>query len=297
MRKWSLVWAGVGLFAQDTARVWQVEALIGLQASQTALSNWQAGGQNQLGGGLQGRTQTTYQKNRYGLSVELSGQYGVLRVVPQRTYRKTQDFAFLVAQGERSFRAGGKLAVSVLGDARTQWAPSYKYVGDSVVRPATAAFLAPLYGQFSVGLRYRPLRGWNLTLSPLSGRVTYVRLGYLADAGAFGLEPAERDSSGAVLRPARRSRWEVGGRLTSRLSLTPHPNLQISHFLDVFGSYSAAPWGPVVVSQFQAAYQLKKWLALTLIQQALYDPRLPRDQRLQLLTSWSLALTYLIASP
>lgn len=268
------------LLAQDTARAWQVEGLVGLQAAQTALSNWQAGGQNQLGGGLQGRLKLAYDRKRYGLSAELSGQYGVLRVVPQRTYRKTQDFALLLLEGERRFRQGGRLVGAVLADARTQWAPSYTYIGDSVVKPATAGFLAPLYGQFSVGLRYRPFKAWRITFSPLSGRVTYVRWGYLAEAGAFGLRPAERDTAGALLRPARRTRWEVGGRLTSRLAVTPLPGLQVNHFLDLFGSYSSAPWGPILVSQLQVAYQLKKWIALALTQQTIYDPRLPAPQRL-----------------
>jgi len=290
---WRLLTLIAVLWGQDTVKKpWRVEALLGLQAAQTALSNWQAGGQNQLGAGLQGHLKGLYARRRYTFSVDLSGQYGVLRVVPQRTYRKTQDFALLVMQAERSFQEEGRVALSLLADARTQWAPSYAYVGDSVVKPATSAFLAPLYGQFAVGLRYRPVKGWSLVFSPLSGRVTWVRLQYLADAGAFGLPPAERDSAGQVVRPARQALWEAGGRFTSRLALTPVKGLQVSHFLDAFGSYTQRPWGPVVVSQLQAAYALRKWLAITLTQQALYDPRLPRAQRLQLLTSWSLALTY-----
>lgn len=289
------VWAGIALlWAQggDTLSLWKYEGLLGFQAAQTALTNWQAGGQNQLSFGLQGRLKVSYHQKRTTLSLESSGQYGLLRVVPQRTYRKTQDFWLTVVQYERNLDTAGRWAFSFLGDARTQWTPTYTYVGDSVVKPAKSAFLAPLYGQFSVGVRYKVFSDWTLTLSPLSGRVTYVRLQYLADRGAFGLHPAELAPDSTILRPARKTLWEVGGRLTSRLSITPTSGLKISHFLDIFGSYTQAPWGPVVVSQLQAVYKLKGWLALTLSQQAIYDPRQGKGKEaLQLLSAWSVGIT------
>lgn len=277
-------------------RAWQYEGLLGLQASQTALSNWKAGGQNQLALGAQGRSKTTWTRRRITLSLELSGQYGVLRVVPQRTYRKTQDFLLGVFQYERSLDTANRWATSALADGRTQWAPTYTYVGDSAVKPAQSAFLAPLYGQFSLGLRYRPVKGWTLTLSPLSGRLTYVRLQYLADAGAFGLRPAEFDSQGVRIRPARRSLWEVGARFTSRLTTKPFKGLEINHFGDLFYSYSSQPRGPVVVSQLQVAYKLHTWLVVALTQQAIYDPRLGRSsEALQLLTSWSIGFSWSVS--
>ncbi len=170
---------------------------------------------------------------------------------------------------------------------------SSSYIGDSIVRPAESAFLAPFYGQFSVGVSYKPLSSWQMSLFPASGRVTYVRSGHLADAGAFGLQPAPRDENGQLLAPARKTLWEVGARFTSNLELTLFKTLTIKHFLDIFGSYSHKPWGPVVFSQLQAAYQLKGFLALTLSQQLIYDPRIVRGpETLQLLTTWGIGITY-----
>ncbi|MCS7153807.1 MAG: DUF3078 domain-containing protein [Bacteroidia bacterium] len=279
-------------FAQeDTAKAWKVEGFLGLQAAQTALTNWQAGGQNQISAGTQQRLFIARDYFRHSWNLEYTGQYGLLRVVPQKTWRKTQDFLLVVSQYK--YALSPRWALSVLADGRTQWTPTYDYVGDSMVRPAKSAFLAPLYGQFSLGLRYRVLEGWQVILSLLSERVTYVRLGYLADAGAFGLKPAERDPNGTIIRPARRTLWEIGGRLTSRLNITPVSGLSVSHFLDVFYSYSAPSQSPIVLSQLQAAYKLKSWLALTLSQQAIYDRRVGRGQQaLQLLTSWSVGVTW-----
>jgi hypothetical protein len=147
--------------------------------------------------------------------------------------------------------------------------------------------------QFSGGLSYKPFSGWQMSFFPASGRVTYVRLSYLAEAGAFGLRPAPRDENGQIIGPARKTLWEVGARFTSNLELTLFKTLTVKHFLDVFSSYSYAPWGPVVFSQFQAAYKLKSWLALTFSQQLIYDPRIASGpEALQLLTTWGLGLTY-----
>lgn len=275
----------------DTVRSWKMEGLLGVQAAQTALSNWQAGGQNQTSMGVQHRLSLQREVRKRSLQIDFTGQYGLLRVVPQRTWRKTQDFLLLVLQYKWALTR--RWAFSILTDGRTQWAPTYAYIGDSVVRPAKSAFMAPFYGQFSVGMMYRLLKGWQLTLSPLSGRVTYVRLGYLADAGAFGLKPAERDENGNVITPARKAFWEVGSRLTSRLNITPVEGLMVNHFLDVFYSYSPKPRSPIVLSQLQASYKLKSWLALTLSQQAIYDPRVEdKKEALQLLTAWTLGLTW-----
>lgn len=275
----------------DTARSWKVEGLLGVQAAQTALSNWQAGGQNQTSLGTQQRLSLQREVGKRSLQVDFTGQYGVLRVVPQRTWRKTQDFLLLVLQYK--WRLTRRWAFSILTDGRTQWAPTYTYVGDSVVRPAKSAFMAPFYGQFSAGMMYRVLKGWQLTLSPLSGRVTYVRLGYLADAGAFGLKPAERDENGEVLTPARKALWEFGVRFTSRLAITPVEGLSVNHFLDAFYGYSPKPRSPILLSQLQAGYKLKSWLALTLSQQAIYDPRVEdKKEALQLLTAWTLGITW-----
>ncbi|MCX8112169.1 MAG: DUF3078 domain-containing protein [Bacteroidia bacterium] len=292
MKKWRFVVGLSVLLAQeDTVRAWKVEGLFGLQAAQTALSNWQAGGQNQTGLGTQHRLSITRTYLRHTWNLEYTGQYGVLRVVPQRTWRKTQDFLLVVSQYKYALSA--RWALSVLMDGRTQWAPTYEYIGDSVIRPAKSAFLAPFYGQFSLGVLYRILEGWRVTLSPISGRMTHVRLGYLADAGAFGLKPARRDSVGEIVSPARRTLWELGARLTSRLNLSPVSGLLLSHFLDVFYGYSSSLHNPVILSQLQAAYKLKSWLAITLAQQAIYDPRVDNSkQALQLLTAWSLGVTW-----
>ncbi|MCS6790088.1 MAG: DUF3078 domain-containing protein [Bacteroidia bacterium] len=282
--------------AQDTTKPWKIEGLLGLQAAQTALSNWRAGGQNQMSLGSQQHLALTREGPIHALLLDYSGQYGVLRVVPQRTWRKTQDFLLIVAQYKRILSP--RWALSVISDGRTQWAPTYDYAGDSTVRPAKSAFLAPLYAQFSVGVTYKVLEDWKLTFSPLSGRVTYVRLSHLADAGAFGLKPAQRDPNGTILQPARKTLWEVGARLTSRLSLNPTLTFSISHFLDLFYSYDTRLRSPIALSQLQASYKFHTWLALSLSQQTIYDPRVGRGKdALQLLTAWTLGITWRIKYP
>lgn len=276
---------------EDTARTWKVEGLLGIQAAQTALTNWQAGGQNQISAGTQNRLSILREVRTHTFSLDYTGQYGLLRVVPQRSWRKTQDFLLVVFQYK--WRLTSRWAFSILADGRTQWAPTYDYVGDSIIRPAKSAFLAPFYGQFSLGMQYKVFKQWGITISPLSGRLTYVRLGYLADAGNFGLESAQRDEQGIITKPARKALWEVGGRLTSRLEVEPIAGLSINHFLDAFHSYSARRRNPILLSQLQATYKLKSWLALTFSQQAIYDPRVEeRKQALQLLTAWTLGITW-----
>lgn len=144
-----------------------------------------------------------------------------------------------------------------------------------------------------MGVSYRPFSKWQISLLPLSGRVTYVRLAHLANAGAFGFRLVPRDENGNILSPARKTLWEVGIRFTANLNLIISKSITLKHFLDVFGSYSHTPWGPVIFSQLQAAYQLKSWLDLTFSQQLIYDPRVASGpEALQLLTTWGIGFTH-----
>lgn len=293
---WRLAFGLVLAWAQgeDTlSKRWRFEGLLSLQASQTALSNWQAGGQNQIGVANQIDASLRYQAVRTRLSLRLSSQYGVLRVVPQKQFRKTQDLLLLIFKYERAILPESRFFYIAALDGRTQWAPTYSYQGDEKVLPARSAFLAPFYGQFSVGLQRRFGEGIALSFYPLSGRMTYVRLQYLADAGAFGLKPALRDEQGTMLAPARLTYWEVGARFSSDIDLLVRKSLRLKHFLDVFGSYSSKTWGPVVLSQLQLAYKVKDWLALSISQQLIYDPRIASGSAaLQLLTTWGLSFVW-----
>ncbi len=283
----------IGALEDTVVRRWRFDGLFSLQASQTALSNWQAGGQNQIGAAGQTDANLRYQGIRTCFSLRLFSQYGLLRVVPQKQFRKTQDLLLLLLKYERSLWPESRFFYIAALDGRTQWAPTYSYQGDDKVLPARAVFLAPFYGQFSWGLQMRPQTGLSFSLYPLSGRVTYVRLQYLADAGAFGLRPALRDDQGQLLEPARLTFWELGARFSNDIDLLVLKSLRIKYFLDVFGSYSAKTWGPVVLSQLQAAYKLQDWLVLTLNQQLIYDPRVgSRSQTLQLLTTWGLSVVW-----
>jgi hypothetical protein len=63
---------------------------LSMQASQTALSKWRAGGQNQIGGAIQGNATLTYTRRRPKLKATLSTQYGIRTCGPHPTFRKTQ---------------------------------------------------------------------------------------------------------------------------------------------------------------------------------------------------------------
>ncbi len=65
-------------------------------------------------------------------------------------------------------------------------------------------------------------------IAPLSGKVTYVRNQMLANAGSFGVEPAEYDNAGNIMKKGKNSRYEFGGHLKTTLNWQINKNVNLT---------------------------------------------------------------------
>src|SRR6218665_335109 len=196
---------------KDTS--WKFSGFFGLNFSQTWLSNWQGGGQDNLAGNSILNLQADYKKGKQEWTNKLDAQYGMVRFgFGNRNFRKNIDQLF--ALSKYNINAFSKYwFYAAQADYRTQFAPGYNYAGDSIVGRATSDFNSPGYIQLALGLDYKPTNYFSATFAPLAGKVTLVNRQYLADDGAFGVEKAVRDTMGNVVTPGKRSRLEFGGRI------------------------------------------------------------------------------------
>jgi hypothetical protein len=259
--------------AQDVAKKdtsWKTTGFFGLNASQTALSNWQGGGQNNVAVNSILNVQAVYKKGKHTWLSKLDAQYGIVKPGDVKLFRKNIDQLF--ALSKYNLDAWGKYWFYVAqADFRTQFAPAYNYVGDSISGPATSDFMSPAYVQLAIGLDYKPTNYFSATFAPAAGKVTIVNRQYLADAGAFGVEKAKYDTAGNVTTRGKKVRYEFGGRVILKFKKDIFKNVNLDSYLDLFSNYNNNPQNIDVIFNNLLTFKINKYFTANVISQMLYD--------------------------
>ncbi len=256
---------------QDTIKHWKSSGFIGLNYSQTALSNWQGGGQSNIAINSLLNYNLEYTKGIFNWTNKLDAQYGLNRPGADKLFKKNLDQLLFVSK----FNTKTPIKYffySAMLDFRTQFAPGYNYKGDSITGRATSDFFSPAYIQLALGMDYKPIDYFSISLSPLSGKTTIVSRQYLADAGAFGVEKAVYDSNtGEIIKHGKKVRIEYGGRLTIRFKKDLNKILFWDSYLDIFSNYFHNPQNMDIVFNNLITIKLSKIFTISILNQMLYD--------------------------
>ena len=253
---------------KDTS--WKVSGYFGLNFSQTSLSNWQGGGQDNIAGNSILNIQAVYKKGKSEWLNKLDAQYGLIKTDGDRLFKKNIDQLF--ALSKYNLNAFNKYwFYAAQGDYRTQFAPGYNYNVDSVVGTARSDFNSPGYIQLAIGLDFKPTKYFSATFAPIAGKITVVNRQYLADEGAYGVEKAVLDTAGKIVTNGKRSRFELGGRIILRFKKDIFKNVNLDSYLDLFSNYANNPGNIDVVFNNLLTLKINKYFTANVISQVLYD--------------------------
>ncbi|MBP9069314.1 MAG: DUF3078 domain-containing protein [Bacteroidia bacterium] len=262
--------------AQESATVtpkdtsWKTTGFFGLNASQTAMSNWQGGGQDNVALNAIFNAEAVYKKGKTTWSNKLDAQYGLIKPGEAKLFRKNIDQLFALSKlNVDAFAKHWFYAAQT--DFRSQLAPGYNYVGDTISGNATSDFCSPAYIQLALGLDFKPNKYFSAFVAPAAGKITYVSRQYLADAGAYGVEPAVFDAAGNMTSKGERVRFEFGGRLILKFKKDIAKNINIDSYLDLFSNYSNNPGNIDVVFNNLITFKINKYFTANIISQMLYD--------------------------
>lgn len=254
--------------AKDTS--WKTAGFFGLNASQTALSNWQGGGQDNIALNTILNLEANYQKGKVIWTNKLDGQYGLIKPGDYKLFRKNIDQLFALSKfNVNAFAKHWYYAAQ--GDFRSQMAPGYNYVGDSIAGRATSDFMSPAYIQLAIGLDYKPVNYFSATFAPVAGKITVVNRQHLADAGAYGVDKATYDTAGKVVTPGKRTRFEFGGRIILKFKKDIFKNVNLDSYLDLFSNYGNNPGNIDVVFNNLLTLKINKYFTANVISQMVYD--------------------------
>jgi hypothetical protein len=272
----------------DTIKNWTIKGKASLNVNQNYYSNWAAGGENNFGIIGKYTMNADYAKGKNAWLNWLDTGLGY-SVIGKSGPTKTDDKIELLSTYKRKLTK--VWALTAVGSLKTQFAKGYNYAVDSST--PISRFMAPGYIDLGVGVMYEPVNWFSVNFSPSNVRWTIVNDQRLADAGAFGLDPAVRDLDGNMLQHARKSRLGFGARLILILKYEVVKNVNLSTKLDLFSDYLDKPQNIVVDWQVLAGLKVNDWLNVNISTQLLYDDRVmitdkngntgPRTQFKQLL--------------
>lgn len=213
---------------------WESVNKFTLDVSEVAFVNWNAGGTNSVSGLYGMNLVRTYRNDGFRWDNQFRFRYGINQQEGLEL-RKTDDdlefsssFGYEVSKNSKWFYTG-KFRF------KTQVARGFDYPETDV---SISEFMAPGYIFLGIGAKYvEKNEKFELYLSPLTQKSTFVLNQRLANQGAFGVTGAVRDNQGEVIREGKTSRNELGILVTNELEQKLFENTMLTSRLSLYTDY------------------------------------------------------------
>lgn len=261
----------VGFSQDDTTAVdpdWKLKGTFGFNLTQSSFTNWAAGGRNNLAGLGFTNAQATYNKGRIKWSNTLALGLGGVQYFDE-ALQKTDDLIDIQSTYSYGFKEkDNKWFVSTLAGFRTQFIDGFLSPSDT---ERSSTFMAPGYGNLSIGIEYVPNKHFKFMASPLSGKFTFVLDQQLANAGAYGVTAAQIDPGGNVLTLGSRFRPELGSFVRLIFEKEIMPNIDLRTRWEFFSNYLENPQNIDVNAELIMNFKVNKWFSASLMANLIYD--------------------------
>jgi len=256
----------LGAIAQKDTSYWKTDGIIGMKMSQSSYKNWTAGGENSISGIASFKFHAAYTKDNLSWDNLLLTDLGFIKQ-GNEDLKKTDDRVDL--NTKIGYKANDFWFYSALFNFRTQYMEGFDY--STTIPVYLSNFMAPAYIKLALGMDYKPSSNLSLFLSPATARWTIVKDQNLANAGAFGLEPAEADSNGIVVNPSSRIRTEVGAYLRFVYSKDIMKNINFMTKLELYSNYLKNPQNVDVDWEVAFNFKINKYFNASFNTHLVYD--------------------------
>ena len=240
--------------AQDdvaTPSNWSYKANGSLGGTHASFKNWNAGGQNTISWIALFDAQANYKKKKFSWDNGLSLGYGQNRIV-RNPWAKTDDVISMFSKA--GYALTNKWNAALLLDFRSQFDLGYNADG-----AFTSKFMAPGYLTIALGAEYKPNDKFQMLVSPLAGKLTFVNDFTLSLSGAYGVVPGET------------LRTEMGAFVKFLYTDQVMENVTFKGKLELFSNYFNNPGNIDVNLETLFSFKINKWLAASWSMNLLYD--------------------------
>ena len=246
---------------------WETENSFGINISEVAFVNWNAGGDNAISGLGFLKFARKYKFSNFQWENNLELRYG-LNAQEGQKLRKTEDVIRLTSNLGFKKDNTSRWFYSVQLNFNTQFSNGYKYPDRDT---PISRFMAPGYLLFGAGTSYITKdEKFNLYLSPLTQKSTFVLDQDLADNGAFGVE-AELDADGNVITPGENHLLEIGILITNNFNYNIADNIELKSRLNLYTDYIKSFGNVDVDWELTLNMKVNKFISTSLGTQMIYD--------------------------
>ena len=204
----------------------------GLNINQLALSNWAAGGENSWTGKAFADFKLVYHTKTVEQILGGAFAFGLARFGDKRI-EKSDDKLDVNYSLSRNSKEQWK--VTMVSTFNTQFANGYKYPNDSTI---ISTFMSPGYLTLSGGYTYKTKNeNFQIYMSPIAGKITFVLNQDLADAGSFGVKKGYYDTD-SIWVPGEHLAPSLGINVITNYKQPIGKNIQYVTMLNVFYNYA-----------------------------------------------------------
>lgn len=251
----------------DTLAGWRTGVVLAVNVAQSSFTNWAAGGQNSIS--VNGLTSlfANYKNKKTSWDNTLDIGYGKQRLGKEAGWIKTDDkLDFASKYGQM---ASQTWYYAALLNFKTQMDKGYKLPDDSTI---ISDLLAPAYIIGAIGMDFKPNKNFSAFLAPVTAKTTIVNNQTMADAGAYGVEKAEYDGLGSVVKAGEKIRNEFGGYVKMAFQKDEIvKNVNLTTKIDLFSNYLENPQNIDVSWEVLIAMKVNKYITATITTHLLYD--------------------------
>ncbi|MDO5316650.1 MAG: DUF3078 domain-containing protein [bacterium] len=203
----------------------------GLNINQLALSNWAAGGENTFAGKAFASFTLLDHKKTFEQKLIGSFAFGIARFASKGIEKQDDKIDLTYSLSRNSLTQWN---LSSIVTFNTQFANGYKYPNDSTV---ISTFFAPAYLTLSIGCSYKTKNErFQIYMSPLAGKITFVMNQELADKGAFGVKKGYYDQD-SVWIPGEHIAPAIGVNVIVNYKRPIGKNITYTTMLNTFFNY------------------------------------------------------------
>ena len=250
---------------------WKLKVTYGINGTQSSFVNWNAGGRNNISflGYIEGSA--NYLKDNVKWDNDLGVALGGLLYVGVGSssaggVQKTDDRLDL--SSNFGYRMKEHWYASIIAGFKTQFMDGFNYPNDSV---RVSKWMAPGYLNLALGIDYSPNENLSIFLSPAASKMTFVQDQTLANAGAFGVDAAEYDDLGVLIKKGSQFRAEVGAYFKLKYNQTLAKNIELKSKLELFSNYVKNPENIDVNAEVIFNFKINNWLNASVNMNLIYD--------------------------
>lgn len=268
----------------DTTSGWKLGGMTNIQFTNTKLYNWAAGGDNSIAFNGIVSFFANYKKGNNTWDNTLDLGYGIMRQGDKtfeldgqefdRPFKKTDDkIEFVSKYGRQAFK---NWYYAALVDFKTQMTDGKNFLLDTGYTVVSKR-MSPAYLTGGIGLDYKPNNYFSAYISPVTARFIFVWDTPLADAGSFGVTPAEVDENGNIIvGTGEHLKTEFGGYIRLQYTRTEWntewlKNIGLTTKLNLFSNYLENPQNVDVDWETLITWKLYKCFNISFNAHLMYD--------------------------